>query len=113
MKKPFQKTYQTWQTGVKTFKNHQNVPTETCKKRQILFQRFLGEHTLFLHPSPATHIHTHTNTHTHTHTHTHNTNKTHYPFFEKERMKILGGRDSSFKRIIREKVEGREKIQNL
>ena len=76
MKKPFQKTYQTWQTGVKTFKNHQNVPTETCKKRQILFQRFLGEHTLFLHPSPATHIHTHTNTHTHTHTHTTQTKHT-------------------------------------
>ena len=99
MKKPFQKTYQTWQTEVKTFKNHQNVPTGTCKKRQILFQRFLGEHTLFLTPCPR-----------HTHTHTH---KTHYPFFEKERMKILGGSDSSFKRIVRAKVEGREKMQNL
>ena len=51
-----------------TFKNHQNVLTETCKKRQILFQRLLGEHMLFLTPSPPSPPATHTHTHTHTHT---------------------------------------------
>ena len=35
----------------KTFKKHQNVPTETHKKRQKFFHRFLGEYTLFLLPS--------------------------------------------------------------
>ena len=44
------KIYQTWQTAVKTFKQHQNVPRETHKKRQILFHRFFDEYTLFLTP---------------------------------------------------------------
>ena len=33
----YKKQYQKWQTAVKTFKIHQNVPTETHKKRQIFF----------------------------------------------------------------------------
>ena len=45
------KAYQTWQTAVKTFKYHQNVPMGTHKKRLIiLFQGFLDEYTLFLTP---------------------------------------------------------------
>ena len=41
-KNPYNKPYQTWKT-VKSFKNHQNIVTETHKKRQILIQRFVGE----------------------------------------------------------------------
>ena len=33
----YKKQYQKWQTAVKTFKIHQNVPTETHKQRQIFF----------------------------------------------------------------------------
>ena len=43
----YKKAFQKWQTALKTLKKHQNVPTGTHKKRQILFQRFLGEYTLF------------------------------------------------------------------
>ena len=44
----YKKPYQKWQTSVKTFKKHRNVPMAAHKKRQILFHRFLGEYTLFL-----------------------------------------------------------------
>ena len=38
--KSLQKSYQKWQTAVKMFKKHQNVPTGTHKNRPILFHRF-------------------------------------------------------------------------
>ena len=44
----YKKPYQSWQTVLKTFKKHKNIPTTTHKKRQILFQRFLVEYTVFL-----------------------------------------------------------------
>ena len=46
----YNKSYQNCQTALKTFKKHQNVPTGTHKKRQILFHRFLGDYTLLLDP---------------------------------------------------------------
>ena len=36
----YKKPYQKWQTAVKTFKKHQNVPTGTHKKRQYYFVDF-------------------------------------------------------------------------
>ena len=38
----YKKSYQSWQTAVKTFKKHQNVPAGTHKKRQTLIHKFLG-----------------------------------------------------------------------
>ena len=35
--------YRTWPTTVETLKKHQNDPTRTQKKSQILFHRFLDE----------------------------------------------------------------------
>ena len=35
----YKKSYQTWQTAVKTFEKHQNVPRGIQKQRQILFHR--------------------------------------------------------------------------
>ena len=46
----YKNPYQTWKTVVKIFKKHKNFPRGTHKKRQILFQRFLGEYILFLPP---------------------------------------------------------------
>ena len=42
---PYKKPHKTWKT-VKALKKHQNVLTATHKKREILFQRFVGEYTL-------------------------------------------------------------------
>ena len=46
----YNKSDQNCQTALKTLKKHQNVPTGTHKKRQILFHRFLGDYTLLLDP---------------------------------------------------------------
>ena len=40
----YKKPYQTWPTAVKAFKKHQNAPTRTPKKSQILVTRFLDEY---------------------------------------------------------------------
>ena len=39
----YKKPYRTWPTAVKAFKKHQNAPTGTHKKSQILLIRFLDE----------------------------------------------------------------------
>ena len=40
----YRKPYRKWPTAVKTFKKHQNAPTGTHEKRQILLIRFLDEY---------------------------------------------------------------------
>ena len=42
----YKKPYRTWQAAIKTFKKHENTPTGTYKKRQMLFHGFLDEYTL-------------------------------------------------------------------
>ena len=39
----YTKPYRKWPTAVKAFKKHQNAPTGTHKKSQILLIRFLDE----------------------------------------------------------------------
>ena len=46
----YKKTYQTWQTAVKTLKKRETIPTRTHKKRRILFHKVLDEYTQFLNP---------------------------------------------------------------
>ena len=41
----YKKPYGTWPAGVKTFKKHQNAPTRTHKKSQIILCRFVDEYT--------------------------------------------------------------------
>ena len=43
----YKKPYKKWQIALKTFKKHQNVPTGTHKKRQILSHTFLDEYVCF------------------------------------------------------------------
>ena len=81
----YKKPYLNWKTAVKTLIKHQNVPTRTRKKRQILFHRFLGEYTFFLTPHPL--------------------------FFEEwrdENSKILGRRGTNFFKIQDERGRERE-----
>ena len=40
----YRKPYRKWPTAVKTFKKHQNAPTRTHKKDQILLIKFLDEY---------------------------------------------------------------------
>ena len=40
MGKSLRKTISTWKTVIKIFRKHQNIPTGTHKKKQILFHSF-------------------------------------------------------------------------
>ena len=40
----YRKPYRKWPTAVKTFKKHQNAPTRTHQKNQILLIKFLDEY---------------------------------------------------------------------
>ena len=50
----YKKPYRIWPTPIKTFRKHQNAPTRTHKKVQILLGRFLDEYAQF--PTPIPHL---------------------------------------------------------
>ena len=54
LKQFFKKPYRIWPTPIKTFRKHQNAPTRTHKKVQILLGRFLDEYAQF--PTPIPHL---------------------------------------------------------